>query len=46
MKSAKLALLFGSTGVTGFHAANALVSQGFAVRLVTRSKKKISQLYK
>lgn len=46
MNTAKLVLLFGSTGVTGFHAANALVSNGFAVRLVARSKKKVTQLYK
>lgn len=46
MNRADLVLVFGATGKTGFHIANALISSGYAVRVVARSKTKVSQLFK
>lgn len=43
---ANLILIFGSTGKTGFHIANALVDSGYAVRIIVRNKKKVTQLFK
>lgn len=46
MNRADLILLFGATGKTGFHIANALINSGYAVRIVARSKSKVTQLFK
>jgi uncharacterized protein YbjT (DUF2867 family) len=46
MNKADLVLLFGATGKSGFHIANALVDSGFAVRIVARSKSKVTSLFK
>ena len=46
MNKADLVLLFGATGKSGFHIANALVDSGFAVRIVARSKSKVTNLFK
>lgn len=37
-RNATLVLIFGATGKSGFHIANALIDNGFAVRIVVRSK--------
>jgi uncharacterized protein YbjT (DUF2867 family) len=42
MKKTDLILLFGATGKTGFHTANALLDSGYAVRIVVRSKQKVT----
>lgn len=46
MNKADLILIFGATGKTGFHVANALIRSGYAVRIVARSKSKVTQLFK
>lgn len=46
MNRADLVLLFGATGKSGFHVANALIDRGFAVRIVVRSKAKVAQMFK
>jgi hypothetical protein len=42
MKKADLVVLFGATGNTGFHTANALLDSGYAVRIVVRSRQKVT----
>lgn len=46
MNKPDLVLIFGATGKTGFHVANALINSGYAVRIVARSKAKVTQLFK
>lgn len=40
-----LVLLFGATGKSGFHIANSLLDSGFAVRIVVRSKSKVTEMF-
>ncbi len=43
----KLVLLFGSTGPSGFHVANKILTDSqFALRVVVRSKAKLQKLFK
>lgn len=42
MNKADLVLVFGATGKTGFHVANLLIDSGFAVRILVRSKAKVT----
>lgn len=45
-KNTKLILLFGATGRTGFHIANILIDNGYVIRIVCRSKAKVTELWR
>jgi short-subunit dehydrogenase len=46
MNKSKLVLVFGATGGSGYHTTKTLLQNGYAVRLVVRSKDKFEKLYK
>lgn len=41
----KLVLVLGATGKSGFHITNTLIDNGYAVRIVVRSKNKIAEVF-